>query len=263
MQTRILSVLLMTLMTGAGVAVYFGRRDGAVNLAAPRELFADGLLDATQAAKRLLPISEPEEMRIGRESVAALAAIGPEDATHLSRVESTGRRLEPHVHRKGIRYEYHALSDATENAFSLPGGQVALSTGMLALVQSDDELAAVIGHEIAHIDQRHSIDRYRQLPRLTIAGDLARWLIVTGYSQFQELDADLQGARMCEQAGYDPRAAVAVFQRLMGTSAPEPERPAKTPLEEIKRAAAGAAGAYFMSHPAPQERIRRLRARWP
>ncbi|MCX6625210.1 MAG: M48 family metallopeptidase, partial [Acidobacteria bacterium] len=163
-------------------------------------------------------------------------------------------------------YLFAVIDSPDINAFALPGGQVFVTTGMLGFVQSNDELAAVVGHEIAHVDLRHCIERYQYIlkARKLRVGELgeavqaARMLAAMEYSKYQEMDADAAGARLAQAAGYDPRAALRVFQRLIGQGGEGPEVFAQTAPGELNRAAARALGDYFRSHPTSAERSDRL-----
>lgn len=122
----------------------------------------------------------------------------------------------------------------TVNAFALPGGKVGVYTGLLNLAASDDEVAIVIGHEIAHVTARHGAERMSQ-GILVAAGGLVldhqtqgrknHDLLLAGYgllstggmlafSRAHESEADYIGLRYAARAGYDPRAAVTFWQKM-------------------------------------------------
>ena len=82
-----------------------------------------------------------------------------------------------------------------------------VTTGMMGFVQSNAELAEVIGHEIAHVDLRHAVERHQFQYRLGPLVELFHRLITMPYSADQELDADAEGLRLASAAGYDPAAA--------------------------------------------------------
>lgn len=126
----------------------------------------------------------------------------------------------------------------TINAFALPGGKVGVYTGLINLVESDDELAAVIGHEIAHVTARHGAERMSQ-GMLAAAGGVAldastqnqknKELIMASYgllagggilafSRAHESEADYIGIRYAAKAGYDPRAAISFWQKMAAKS---------------------------------------------
>lgn len=151
------------------------------------------------------------------------------------------------------------------NAFAVPGGKIGVYTGMLAVADNQHQLASVISHEVAHVLAQHSNARLsqQQLTRLgmTVAtlaladrldertqqaavlalGLGAQYGILLPYSRRHELEADRLGQSLMAQAGFDPRAAAALWQRMarQGDAAP-PE--------------------LLSTHPAPATRIRQLDA---
>jgi predicted Zn-dependent protease len=172
----------------------------------------------------------------------------------------------PHVNRKAMRYQFHVIQSAQVNAFAMPGGQIYVLSGMMGFLHSESELAAILGHEMSHVDLRHCIERYQYELAMKKVGvgdaaplvDLAHALFAMGYGQDQELEADASGERLTIEAGYDPDAAAAVFERmkvLFGESAAEK---AATPLGEAGQVVWDAMGSYFRSHPPSAERARQL-----
>ena len=150
-----------------------------------------------------------------------------------------------------ISYRFHVVVAAQPNAFALPGGQVYVTGAMLQFVQSDDELAAILGHEMAHVDLRHCAERYQRLSKLR------PWLFTVEYGKYQELDADAAGLRLTTQAGYDP-AARGPLPPLRADLRASPRGPRKHAVSEAARAASTALGSYFQSHPPSAERAARL-----
>ena len=164
----------------------------------------------------------------------------------------------PHVRRRGIAYRFHVVAAPPPNAFALPGGQILVTSGMMAFVRSDSELAEVLGHEIAHVDLRHAVERCQYRYRLGGLVELAHRLATMPFSADQELDADAEGLRLAVAGGYDPAAAAAVFTRLE-RQFPEPASPhADTPAGELAQSLGGAIASYFRTHPPSSERARRL-----
>src|SRR5438309_1550737 len=76
-----------------------------------------------------------------------------DDPTWTPYVNAVGQSLVPNVRRTGIAYQFHAIDSPEVNAFAVPGGQVFVFTGMLRFLKSEAELAAILGHEISHVDQ--------------------------------------------------------------------------------------------------------------
>lgn len=109
-----------------------------------------------------------------------------------------------------------------DNAFALPGGHVAIGRDLLRLMESEDELAAVIGHEMAHVDLRHCIERLQYeltarkagLDVVYIVTSIPIVLFHAGYSKNQEIDADRIGLQYAVAEGYSPWGAINLFRRI-------------------------------------------------
>lgn len=151
------------------------------------------------------------------------------DAAMQERVRALGARIAAVCDRKELVYTFTVVEDEQVNAFSLPGGYVFLHTGLVKKAASDDELAGVIAHEVAHIEARHAIKRFEgglglQLAQLaTLAarqGTAARGLGVVSqaaqlaYARQDELEADRIGVRYMQAAGLDPKAMLSFLQKL-------------------------------------------------
>jgi predicted Zn-dependent protease len=109
-------------------------------------------------------ISVEQEKQIGREEAQKVErSIGLfDDATLQAYVAAVGQRLAEHSPRQDVAYRFQVVDSPEPNAFALPGGYVYITRGMLVLLNSEDELAGVIGHEIGHVAARHSV---RQITR--------------------------------------------------------------------------------------------------
>ncbi|MDD5045210.1 MAG: M48 family metallopeptidase [Candidatus Omnitrophica bacterium] len=182
-----------------------------------------------------------------------------DDPLLTERVENIGQRIVAVCDRKDITYHFRVLQDKEVNAFSLPGGYVYINEGLINKVDNDDELAAVIAHEIAHIVARHSIKRLQAemgytLLRLATASipqsqgvnasaDMAFEQILMGYSRDDELLADKLGARYCKLAGYNPGAMITFLKKLELVNRKMPLRPKS----------------YLKSHPYTPDRIRTVK----
>ena len=163
------------------------------------------------------------------------------DAQQLSRVRTISQRL---VAQAGIfrpdaagwKWEVHVLSSDEVNAWCMPGGKIAVYTGLISKIKpTDDELAAVIGHEIAHALREHARERVSQqmatnlgLSVLSIAtgssvasdlgGQLTDVMFSLPNSRTHETEADRMGVELAARAGYDPRAAVTLWQKMGAAS---------------------------------------------
>jgi predicted Zn-dependent protease len=148
------------------------------------------------------------------------------------------------------------------NAFSLPGGPVYVGEGMLDLMTSEDELAAVIGHEVEHIDHYHCAERVQIEARLRnlqlgIVGAILQIPLQVweaGYNKDEELEADREGMRLAVLGGYSPYGAVTMFERFSKLHS-EYVVHARSPEEELTQLAIQSLQGYFRSHPLPSERL--------
>jgi len=149
------------------------------------------------------------------------------------RIQEIGSRI---VRAAGLEddydWEYAVFENEQANAFALPGGKIGVNTGLIELARSDDEIAAVVGHEVAHVTSRHSAERVSQsmLSELGVSlaqaglggGEAAAAVLGAGvqygvllpYSRKQEYEADRLGLRYAAAAGYDPRAALTFWQSM-------------------------------------------------
>lgn len=256
-------VVLVMLLAGGG-GVLLGDFEEDVSLSSVLEIWGDVLRDADQFGLRLTRVSDREEMELGEEISQSISwQENPEWTTYVAAV---GKTLLPYVRRTGIRYEFRAIESPQINAFALPGGRVFIMTGMLEFLDSEAELAAILGHEISHVDLRHCIERFQYERALAKVGigelgqiaDITRRFIAAGYNKYQELEADAQGVRLSIEAGYDPDAGTTVFNRLQPHYGTPKEKRAKTPIAEIGQAVGQAMGSYFQSHPTSEKRTRQL-----
>ena len=154
-----------------------------------------------------------------------------EDAPLQERVRSIGDRLAAVCDRKELQYHFAVIKDDDINAFSLPGGFVFVNDGLIKKTASDDELAGVLAHEIAHIAARHAVKRFEsslgaqllQLASIAVArqsGGAAQGVGVAlqaaqlSYARQDELDADRLGVRYMKAAGFDPKGMVTFLEKL-------------------------------------------------
>jgi predicted Zn-dependent protease len=256
-------VVVLALLIGGGALVTLGKVDQKTDLSAVMEMWGDVLRDTDQATLRATRVSDEKEMWLGEQIRDRLP---PDDPTYTPYVAEVGQALVPYVRRTGIRYRFHVIDGPEINAFAIPGGHVFVYTGMLRFLQSEAELAAVLGHEMSHVDMRHAIERYQYelaarkvgLEGVGQLADLARLPFVIGYQKYEEIEADEQGTRLAIEAGYDPTVAPAMFTRMQRElGEPDPRR-AATPQSEVARMLGGALPDYFRSHPPSRERTVRL-----
>lgn len=177
-------------------------------------------------------MSEQQELDLGRRYNQEIVKQNPPyaDAKLQAYVQEVGRRVASHSHRSSIPYHFTLVDSPDINAFALPGGYIYINRGLLAYLNSEAELAAVLGHEVGHVTARHSVQQQSQSTAWNIlgqavaigtgvgaAGDLANVLgtaFVRGYGRDMELEADGLGAQYLARSGYDPQAMIEVVKVL-------------------------------------------------
>jgi predicted Zn-dependent protease len=173
-------------------------------------------------------ISVEQEKKIGEEEAKKIEEqMGLlDDAQFLPYLDALGQRLAKESPRQDVTHQFHVADMAEPNAFALPGGYVYVSRGLLALANSEAELAGVVGHEIGHVAARHTVQKIsKQGPFAVVfgiasglagivsplaaniiggVGDLTQGLLFSPYSRSQETEADRVGQEMAAKAGWDP-----------------------------------------------------------
>lgn len=190
------------------------------------------------------------------------------DAPLVARVKAVAARLVEAAGSSDPAWECNVIADdQTAHAFCLPGGKIAVYTGMLPYTRNEEGLAALISHELAHAMARHSAERVSQILAAQV-GEAAVGAVlkedaglaveavnqaygagmgigcILPFSLPEELDADRAGMGLMARAGYDPREAVAFWKRLSHTD------PVKIPV-------------YLSIHPAEEGRMRKMEAYLP
>ena len=185
------------------------------------------------------------------------------DPAQVQRVRTIATRLiaQTGVFRQdapGWQWETHVITSKELNAWCMPGGKMAVYTGLIEKLKlSDDELAAVMGHEIAHALREHGRERISQQKAAGLAVEIAsiRFGLSEGgkqladmvaqvtftlpYSRLHEQEADRIGVELAARAGYDPRGAVNVWRKM-------------------SEAGGGAPPEILSTHPSPESRIKDL-----
>nr|VFJ89771.1 MAG: Putative Zn-dependent protease [Candidatus Kentron sp. H]VFJ91320.1 MAG: Putative Zn-dependent protease [Candidatus Kentron sp. H]VFJ97841.1 MAG: Putative Zn-dependent protease [Candidatus Kentron sp. H] len=180
-------------------------------------------------------MSESDEIRLGRTNhTKIIEEYGQYDNPRLQAyVRKIGKRVTSRSHRPGLVYHFAVLDSPDVNAFALPGGYIYITRGLLAYLNSEAELAAVLGHEAGHVTARHSVRQYTMqqtasmgftlgslfVPELRTRGvsdlfNLLGGVLLRGYGREHELEADRLGAEYLARNGYSPQAMIDVIRVL-------------------------------------------------
>ncbi len=157
--------------------------------------------------RRTVLLTTADDVRIGAESAKAVEAdIGLLDDPELTEyVSKMGQKLLRGLPRRDFAYKFSIVDQMEPNAFALPGGHIYVSRGLLALVNNEDELACVLGHEITHAAKRHSAQQQAiARAQSPLSLPISRAATLRAYSRDMEREADAGGQRLCAAAGYDP-----------------------------------------------------------
>lgn len=251
MSDRLLLLIAMGALALSAILVRAGKIDDKQDLESVARLWGDAFFDASRTTGSLAHVSVSDEAALGNRLAATAYSVWGEEAEGRVPVGAITTSLSQHV-RRPMTYKAHVVSSPEINAFSLPGGHIYITSGMLGFVRNDDELAGVIGHEMAHIDLEHCLDQHRYEAALSGRGvattalllDTLRRAAAIAYSQQQEFDADARGAYFAALAGYDAKQMPTVFRRLDQLTRGTPARGFLRP--------------YFESHPSSATRAGRL-----
>jgi len=261
----LLSLLAGILVAAVAVLAVRGGRT-SVSLRSVLETWMDVVRDVDRFGLRLTRVPVREEEELGNQLLSVIQPSLVSVPELVRYVGDIGNALVANARRKDIKYRFHILDWPMVNAFALPGGHVIVTQKLLELARSEAELAAILGHEIAHIDLRHCVERYqyelklrRILPKeLAALGRMAHNLIVLGYSEVEEREADTYGMLLAGLARYHPKHVLLISDRLSATapnSSAPPER-RRFIVQEVGESVIGLLKDYFATHPRWEDRIR-------
>jgi len=209
----------------------------------------------------LFSLSEQDEVAIGRQAAAKVeqqVKLLPDwDARQY--VSQLGMQLARLSTRPNLPWRFRVIDDSQINAFALPGGFIYVHSRVLQVARSEAELAAVLAHEIGHIEGRHHKEKIEQAMRYQlglgvlgvalghgggsdaamIAGRLLAEGELTRYSREAESDADKRGVALLYRAGFDPMAMSRFLERLV----------------ELEGNHANVSGGFFADHPSASRRV--------
>ena len=246
---------------------------GVIALGGCQTTTSGGVVGADR--KQLLLVSSQELDRMAAQSYLKLQSESAKkgtlnrDRALLERVHAVAARIEPQtaVFRRDApawKWEVNVIDSKELNAFCMPGGKIMFYSGLIQqLALSDDEIAVVMGHEVAHALREHSREQVSQAiaaraaidvgaallglgqTSADIAGTAYEALIATRFSRADESEADRIGLELTARAGYDPRAGVSLWRKMMQANG------------------GGRAPEFLSSHPAEANRVQQIQALLP
>jgi len=199
--------------------------------------------------------AQTDEEKVGEIAAARIMGAAPlvESLAAQRYINLVGHTI-AQLNDGGFKWRFGLLRTDSVNAFATPGGFVLVTAGLVKQLQSEDELAFVLAHEVAHVLRRH---HYRVVIRQRLAetaaknlqaatGDLGNaalsqasaQIYARGLDKSSEFEADRQGVELMTQAGYDPAASIGVLERLQKLKGDDPQ-----------------AELLFATHPSPAERL--------
>lgn len=203
-------------------------------------------------------ISVEEEWQLGQQLAQDIARQVPlnNDPVVNQYINQMGQRIVATTSMANLPWNFHVVNNNEINAFAIPGGHVYIHTGLINSASNASEVAGVMAHEIAHVLARHSTEQIsRQYGLSVLAGlvlgqnpgmlqQLAAQIVAGGalarFSRAAEEEADTLGLQAMNEAGYNPRGMVTMFQKLMAN----------------RRGSPGAVERFFSTHPLTEDRIR-------
>jgi predicted Zn-dependent protease len=207
-------------------------------------------------------VSPSQELSIGKEGYPAVVSeYGLYDDTRLAAyVDSVGQRLAKASHLPNLEWHFTVLDDPTVNAFAMPGGYIYVTRGIIAHLNSEAQLAGVLGHEIGHVTHRHTAERLTQQSLVglglgiasAVSGTFGRYsgaaqqalgIVFLKYSRDDENEADQLGVEYSVAAGYDAREMPATYVML----------------RRVGEQAGQRMPAFLSTHPDPGDRENRTR----
>lgn len=248
---------------------------GAAALGAPAALAQQGLQSEVGGSSRFTKLVSAEKVEAAalqqyRQMLRAAedkqALVGA-DEPQLQRLRSIAQRIIPHAppwngRARQWQWEVNLIGSKELNAFCMPGGKIAFYDGILRQLQlNDDEVATVMGHEMAHALREHARERMGKAAATRVGAGLVSALLGLGYagdtlldmgsqlltlkfSRDDETEADIVGMDLAARAGYDPAAGIALWQKMMAAAKRAPPQ-------------------FISTHPAGQTRIKDIQAKLP
>jgi len=234
----------LVLLTGILLVSSCTSRDGDINLYSPEQDLEMGREYDRQMA------AQPQEYPVLDEQQY------PGPYRYLRKIVDRLIRSQAILHRDEFTWQVKIIhDDSVKNAFCTPGGFIYVYTGLIRYLESEDQLAGVIGHEIAHADLRHSTEQLTLRFGINIliqlfAGDATELANIAGnlagltFSRSDESEADMMSVRYLMDSGYDPKGVARFFEKM------QEEGASSGPL------------VFLSTHPNPENRVERILEEW-
>jgi predicted Zn-dependent protease len=265
-------LILAVLLVSGSIALFSLQRSRATAEVTPRPLLyvlADSEREVERIPLALTRVSDAEEIRAGdeiawEEGLFVPRQLSPDELSVTEYLNKVGTSVASHVQRRAIPYHFSLANDSIWiNACALPGGHIIVGRGLLNLMESEDELAAVLGHEITHVDDRHAIEQLQYelasrklgLEGIYQLGRPAVDIFKAGYTKEQEFEADGGGIELAVEQGYSPAGIVNLMERFEKLEAHSQQQAPGSPIGEIAQLPLGALQEYFRSHPPASGRL--------
>lgn len=194
-------------------------------------------------------------------------ALAPDDNPQVRRLRAIAQKILPHAAKwnpraEKWRWEVNLIGNKQINAFCMPGGKIAFYTGIIDILKlTDDEVAMVMGHEVAHALREHARERMGKQAATSIGANVLSSVLGLGnagnavlgasanlltlkFSRDDETEADTVGLELAARAGYDPRAGITLWRKM-------------------QQASKGAPPQWFSTHPASDTRIKEIEKQLP
>lgn len=210
--------------------------------------------------RNFMLVSRSQEKKLGKDAHPKLIKEfgGVYNDPHVTGyAEYLGRKLAAVTETPSDEFTFTVLDSPIVNAFATPGGYVYISRGLMALAESEAELAGVMGHELGHVVARHSSQR---MSKATVAGALSGLLgagqvgqalgglYLSSFSRDQEMEADRLGVRYISRAGYDPAAMTSFLAKMGANSRLQAQIAGRDPNDVDERD-------IMSTHPRTKERV--------
>lgn len=263
-----LGISLIISISLIAVVLIKGNPPDKVSLDSVSDVVESVIHHVDKAARIATEISDKEEMKVGNRMhklTIRYRSIRNLEGSPLDKyVTDVGNEVAKNVKRKGIKYKFHIADYWSPNAYASPGGHIYVTIGLLKQLDSEAELAAILGHEIIHVDAKHAIGaiQYKIATEKLVGPGLDAFVDVgyqmffrPAYSEVQEAEADLGGVYLAYEAGYHPNAVMSAFENIMKAELSRKRKNTITPVGDTLKAIGGLVGRYFGTHPRARERI--------